>query len=216
MKRITLTFDNGPTPGVTESVLSTLAKRGVKATFFVLGKCIATAAGAALLDRIVADGHWVGNHSYNHDVAFGDSVESGYAMREIGDTQKLISSREVPVKLFRPFGSFGVLGPQMFNREAVDYLVEHRFTCISWNSVPHDWDDPDNWVERCLADVARQPWTTVVLHDVENAAAERLPELLDRLEREQVQIVQSFPEEVILIRDGKPVSLKPDHISDHI
>lgn len=213
MKKITLTFDNGPTPGVTESILAILAERGIKATFFVVGKQLETAAGMALLDKIIADGHWVGNHSYNHATPFGESVEGGYAIREIRDTQELISRRGVLEKLFRPFGSFGVMGPQLFNEEAVAYLVAHGFTCIAWNSVPHDWDDPEGWVDRCLADVARQDWTTVVLHDVENAAAQRLPDLLESLERQQVEIVQSFPEEVILIRDGNLLSLKPDHIS---
>ena len=38
MPRLTLTFDNGPTPGVTEQVLATLAERGLRATFFVVGE----------------------------------------------------------------------------------------------------------------------------------------------------------------------------------
>jgi peptidoglycan/xylan/chitin deacetylase (PgdA/CDA1 family) len=213
MKRITLTFDNGPTPGITESILAILAERGIQATFFVLGSRIGDPAGAALLDKIVAHGHWVGNHSFTHSVAFGDSAEPGYAIREIGDTQTLITRHGLSERLFRPFGNFGVLGPHLLSEEALAYLMVNRFTCIAWNSVPHDWDDRDHWVERCLADVVKQDWTVVVLHDIENAALKRLPELLDALEQRGVEIVQYFPEEVVLIRDGKPVSLKPSHVA---
>jgi peptidoglycan/xylan/chitin deacetylase (PgdA/CDA1 family) len=213
MKKITLTFDNGPTPGVTEAILAILAERGIKTTFFVLGNRIYDPVGAALLDKIAACGHWVGNHSFTHSVAFGDSTEPGYAIGEIGDTQALIHARGISGRLFRPFGNFGLLGPHLLSEEALAYLMEHRFTCIVWNSVPHDWDDPDHWVERCLQDVEKQDWTVVVLHDIENAAVKRLPELLDALEEQGVEIVQSFPEEVVLIREGEPASLKSNHVA---
>jgi peptidoglycan-N-acetylglucosamine deacetylase len=48
MKKLTLTFDNGPTPGVTESILDILAERGIKSTFFVLGNRICNAEGAGV------------------------------------------------------------------------------------------------------------------------------------------------------------------------
>jgi peptidoglycan-N-acetylglucosamine deacetylase len=213
MKKITLTFDNGPTPRVTESILAILAERGIKTTFFVLGNRICDPEGAALVDKIVAHGHWVGNHSFTHSVAFGDSTEPGYAIREIDDTQALIAEHGISKRLFRPFGNFGLLGPHLLNEEALAYLMEHRFTCIAWNSVPHDWDDPSHWVERCLSDVAKQDWTVVVLHDIENASLKRLPELLVGLEEQGIEIVQSFPQEVVLIRDGDPVSLQPGHVA---
>ncbi|MFL9912832.1 polysaccharide deacetylase family protein [Paraburkholderia fungorum] len=213
MKKITLTFDNGPTPGVTEAILAILAERGIKTTFFVLGNRISDPVGAALLDKIAAHGHWVGNHSFTHSVAFGDSTEPGYAIGEISDTQALIDAGGISGRLFRPFGNFGLLGPHLLSEEALAYLMEHRFTCIAWNSVPHDWNDPAHWVERCLADVEKQDWTVVVLHDIENAAVTRLPELLDALEEQGVEIVQSFPEEVVLIREGEPASLKSNHVA---
>jgi peptidoglycan-N-acetylglucosamine deacetylase len=213
MKKITLTFDNGPTPGVTEAILAILGERGIKTTFFVLGNRICDPVGAALLDKIVAHGHRVGNHSFTHSVAFGDSTEPGYAIREIGDTQALLDARGISGRLFRPFGNFGLLGPHLLSEEALAYLMEHRFTCIAWNSVPHDWDDPAHWVERCLQHVEKQDWTVVVLHDIENAAVKRLPELLNALEEQGVEIVQSFPAEVVLIREGEPASLKSSHVA---
>lgn len=63
-KEIVLTFDDGPTPGVTEKVLDVLKNNNIKATFFV----IASKAQAAphLMQRILDEGHIVANHSLNH------------------------------------------------------------------------------------------------------------------------------------------------------
>ena len=59
-----LTFDDGPTPGITEWILKTLAGYGVRATFFCLGKNVEQHPD---LYRAIADaGHKVGNHSYSH------------------------------------------------------------------------------------------------------------------------------------------------------
>lgn len=213
MKKITLTFDNGPTPGITERILEVLEERKIKTTFFVVGEQLKQPKGSALLDDIVAAGHWVGNHSLTHSIAFGDSTERGYAVREISETQALIGERGANAPLFRPFGNFGKLGPHLLNEEAVAYLLAHGFTCVSWNSVPHDWDDQEHWVERCLADVERQDWTVVVLHDIENAAVGRLAELLDQLQHQQVQFVQAFPENVVLLRGGHVVSLQSSYVA---
>jgi hypothetical protein len=87
---------------------------------------------------------------------------------------------------------------------------------VLWNSVPHDWDDPEHWVERCLADVGHQDWTVVVLRDIENAALARLPELLDRLGQAGVEIVQDFPDHVVLTRGGATASLTPEHVAGRL
>jgi peptidoglycan/xylan/chitin deacetylase (PgdA/CDA1 family) len=212
-KTVTLTFDNGPTPGITEPVLDILADRGIRATFFVIGGNLADPAAAALLPRIAAGGHWIGTHTLTHSIALGEKPDADYAEREIGEPQALIGAFSHPEKLFRPYGNLGLIGDHLLSEAALDYLLRHRQTCVIWNSVPHDWDDPDGWVERCLGDVARQDWTTVVLHDIENAAVHRLPELLDRMAEAKVRIVQEFPDEVVLTRAGVPVSLRPEYVA---
>jgi peptidoglycan/xylan/chitin deacetylase (PgdA/CDA1 family) len=87
MKRIALTFDNGPTPEVTGAVLAILRARGIKATFFVVGASLADPRGPALLDEIAAEGHWIGTHTLTHSIAFGECNEPGYAAREISEPQ---------------------------------------------------------------------------------------------------------------------------------
>jgi hypothetical protein len=44
--------------------------------------------------------------------------------------------------LFRPFGGGGTLDSGLLNRKAVDYLCAGGFTCVLWNCVPRDWEDP--------------------------------------------------------------------------
>jgi len=216
MKRVTLTFDNGPTPGITERVLDVLRERAIHATFFVIGSNLADPRAFALLDAIAADGHWIGTHTLTHSIALGEATEPGYAAREIGEPQRLIGRYSRPEKLFRPYGNLGLIGEHLLSEDALAYLLEHRQTCVLWNSVPHDWDDQQHWVERCVADVARQDWTVVVLHDIDDAVLARLPELLDRLAAAGVEIVQDFPDDVILTRDGATVSLEPGHVAGRL
>jgi len=56
-RRLTLTFDNGPTPGVTEHVLEELARRGILATFFVVGRDLQRDGRRALVQRAKDAGH---------------------------------------------------------------------------------------------------------------------------------------------------------------
>lgn len=63
-KKLFLTFDDGPTEGVTPAVLDELKKYGAKATFFCIGKNIR--ANPALYRRILEEGHSVGNHTEDH------------------------------------------------------------------------------------------------------------------------------------------------------
>lgn len=63
-KEIVLTFDDGPTPGVTNKVLDVLKNYNVKATFFVVGRNAQAHPG--LMQRIVDEGHIVANHSMTH------------------------------------------------------------------------------------------------------------------------------------------------------
>ena len=91
---------------------------------------------------------------------------------------------------------------RLLSAAAVQYLVAGGYSCVLWSSVPHDWDQPDTWVENCLADVATQDWPLVVLHDIPGGALPRLPELLDALADAGVEVVQDLPDACVPIRRG--------------
>src|SRR6476620_566313 len=61
---IYLTFDDGPTPEITEWVLAQLKKYGAKAVFFCIGNNIKDNPG--IFQKIIDSGHSIGNHTYNH------------------------------------------------------------------------------------------------------------------------------------------------------
>src|SRR5919109_188661 len=121
---VTLTFDNGPEPGVTPRVLETLARFSIKATFFVLGTKLADPPRRRLAEQARAEGHWVGNHTMTHGTPLGRLKAAGAARREILAAQKMLGDLAHRDRLFRPFGGGGALGPHLLSQEAVDVLKE--------------------------------------------------------------------------------------------
>ena len=198
--RVTLTFDNGPWTGVTEKVLDALGERGVRSTFFVVGEQLQR--GRELAHRAAAEGHWIGNHTMTHSVPLGEGADP---VAEIDATQELIGPLAHPARWFRPFGRGGVLDERLFSASSVEHLERGGYSCVLWNSVPRDWEDPDAWIDLALADVDANDWTVVVLHDLPTGAMDRLPRFLDALARRDADIVQEFPDAVVPIRDGRVV-----------
>jgi peptidoglycan/xylan/chitin deacetylase (PgdA/CDA1 family) len=209
--RVTLSFDNGPAAGTTDEVLDVLANRQVLSTFFVVGRQLQQPESRDLAARAAAEGHWIGNHTMTHTVPLGACDDPTEAEDEIGATQQLIGDLAHPDRLFRPFGQGGIIDDKLLSPGALRYLQDGRYTCVLWSSVPHDWDQPDTWVYRCLDDVKAQPWSVVVLHDLPTGAMRRLPELLDRLADVGAEVVQEFPDSCVPIRRGV-VRAPVDHL----
>ncbi|HEY1988607.1 MAG TPA: polysaccharide deacetylase family protein, partial [Acidimicrobiales bacterium] len=76
---VSLTFDNGPWPGVTDAVLDELAQRDLPATFFVVGNRL-VGEGLDLARRAVAEGHRLGNHTYTHTLLLGAAEDAAAAV----------------------------------------------------------------------------------------------------------------------------------------
>lgn len=199
--KVTLSFDNGPSVA-TADVLDVLAGRGIRSTFFVVGTQLMQPGARQLAERAVAEGHWIGNHTLTHSVQFGDFDQAELPAREIGDNQNLIGALAHPDKLFRPAAGGGILDRRVFSRASIDYLESHHYTCVMWNCVPHDWDQPDTWVKRCLSEIENQPWSVVVVHDLPTGAMSHLPEFFDRLDELGAEVVQEFPDSCVPIRNG--------------
>ncbi|MBE3604668.1 polysaccharide deacetylase family protein [bacterium] len=205
MSKVTLSFDNGPEPEVTPRVLEIMSERRLLTTFFVIGEKLADSSRRRLAEAAHDAGHWIGNHSLTHSVPLGERRERGAAAIEIGRAQEALGPLSRPERLFRPFGGGGRLDRCLLSRDAVDYLTAGRYTCVLWNCVPHDWDDPDGWVDRALKEIATRPWSLVVLHDLPTGAIRHLERFLDRLDAAQIEVVQEFPPECVPIREGAVV-----------
>jgi len=213
-RRVTLTFDNGPTPGVTERVLDILDQAGILATFFVIGRNLDNPAAATLMRRAHAAGHWIGNHTLSHTVALGDRADHAHAVSEIEGAQQRIAECSHPDKLFRPYGNGGRIGPHLLSRAALEHLLAQRFRTVIWNSVPGDWIDPNRWVENCITQILHQDWSVVVLHDIASGCLAGLLELLRRLDDLGVAYEQDFPDAVTLTRGGAIVGSPRSCIAD--
>lgn len=202
--RITLTFDNGPDPDVTPRVLDTLSKHDVRSTFFVVGERLRE-FGTALAKRARSEGHWIGNHTFSHRTPLGDSPDADASRREIEETEKLIGELAERNPLFRPFGEGGILDQRLLDAPALQHLMERRYTCVLWNAIPRDWEDPDGWVERALEQCRQRRWALLVLHDIPTGAMSRLPEFLTRARSMGAQFVQEFPRDCLLLDAGEIV-----------
>lgn len=199
--RVTLSFDNGPEPEVTPAVLEVLRKRGLKATFFVIGHKLA--AHRELAERAHAEGHWIGNHSWSHAGPLGNAPDDdATAAAEIGRTQAVIGDLAHPDRLFRPVGGGGALGPHLLSGAALAHLRRGGFTCVLWNAVPGDFRDPDGWVERALAMCAGPEPVSLVLHDLPNGAMRHLDRFLGLLADSGAELVQDFPAGCVPLRRG--------------
>jgi peptidoglycan-N-acetylglucosamine deacetylase len=208
--KVTLTFDNGPEPGVTERVLEVLKSEGIAATFFVLGTKLADPARRKLAERAHAEGHWIGNHTMTHGTPLGRLQEPGAARREILEAQKLLGDLAHRDRLFRPFGGGGAIGPHLLNTEALEVLKEERMTCVLWNAIPRDFAEPDNWVARALEQCGAQPWTLLVLHDLPNGAMNHLKTFIQKAGERGAEFRQEFPPDCVPIERGHVIrELRP-------
>jgi len=160
-KIVALTCDDGPYPPYTDQVLDILREEGVPATFFVIGKN--AEKHPDLVRRMVAEGHQVGNHTYNHiDLLKADR---GTIANEIDRTDKVIRDIiGVSPKVVRP--PHGV-------RDAVvlEVMAERGLKVVEWSVLSRDWTNPgvEAIVRRTLDKV--KSGAVILLHDGDGVAA---------------------------------------------
>ena len=208
MATITLSFDNGPEPDVTPHVLDTLRRRDIKATFFVLGRKLAHHRDLAV--RAHDEGHWIGNHTFNHELPLGLMTGAGAASGEIARTEVLIGDLAHECPLFRPYGGGGVLDKRLLNPEASAYLERHGYTIVLWHAIPEDWRDPEGWVARALEQCFAQDETLIVLHDLPTGAMAHLDRFIAAAKDRGAVFRQAFPASCLpMVRGERVASLDP-------
>ena len=199
---LTLSFDNGPTPEVTPLVLDVLARRGVTSTFFVIGEKLVQPPNRALAERAHAEGHWIGNHTWSHSLPFG-LMEADAATAEFDRTQQAIGSLMHRHRLFRPYGQGGNLDKRLLSKAVVEHVAREKATIVLWSALPRDWQDPDGWVDRALDQIAAQPWSLMVLHDLPTGAMRHLDRFLGLVADRGGRVRQEFPPDCLPMIDGR-------------
>ncbi len=167
---IFLTFDDGPTPEVTEFVLDLLDKYDAKATFFVLGKNVE--AHPDLYRRIVESGHRIGNHTYNHPK--GWEVSTSRYVENVDRADALIHS-----PLFRP--------PYARIKPSQAYALAQRYKIVMWDVISRDYARSLS-PRQCLRNVIKSltPGTIIVFHDSRKAFRNlryALPRTLEKIKQ---------------------------------
>ena len=117
-----LTFDDGPIPEATPFILDTLAKYGIKATFFMVGDNVRKYPH--LFERIKAEGHQVGNHTYNHMGSVRHTLKT--YVKNTNKANELIHS-----KYFRP--------PHGWMRPAAYIWLNRKYKIVMWDVVTRDY-----------------------------------------------------------------------------
>ena len=148
-RAVYLTFDDGPIPEATPFILKTLAEFGVHATFFMVGDNVRK--HPELYDQIMAAGHQVGNHTFNHWGGFKHTTRS-YS-ENVQKANDLIHSH-----LFRP--------PHGWMRWEQYFWVGRKYRIVMWDLVTRDYSKRLNGYD-VLHNVQRfaRPGSIITFHD---------------------------------------------------
>lgn len=153
-----LTFDDGPGP-YTGQILDILAANGVKATFCQLGTMVSESP--ALAARVVAQGHTLCNHSWDHHSPF-DTLSTQALDQQLGRTQTAIAAATgVTARYFRaPEGRFGDPGGQVLQA-----AQRARTVPLGWAVDSVDWHKPGAAAITATVLGAVTPGAVILLHD---------------------------------------------------
>lgn len=136
-KGVYLTFDDGPIPEATLEVLDILKQYGIKATFFCVGENITK--NPDILERIIKEGHSVGNHTYNH--LSGAKTDTKTYIDNVEKCNAVFNEQKVKTKLFRP--------PHGRMTRAQRKAIPKEYEIIMWSVLSGDFSKSIS-AEKCL------------------------------------------------------------------
>jgi peptidoglycan/xylan/chitin deacetylase (PgdA/CDA1 family) len=159
--KIYLTFDDGPTPEITEWVLDVLKEHQIKATFFCIGKNIQK--HPAIFNKLIDNGHAIGNHTFNHLNGWStvtlDYIDNVKICQTISDNYHNCKLKTENCKLFRP--PYGKIKTTQSKK-----LRQLGYKIIMWDVLSADFDQSIS-PEKCLENVLKstQSGSVIVFHD---------------------------------------------------
>jgi peptidoglycan-N-acetylglucosamine deacetylase len=172
-KCVWLTFDDGPHSTNTPKVLATLARFGIKATFFVLGQN--AKSRLALVKEAFEAGHRIGNHSYSHPNL--TTLSAANVRSEITRTEALIRPYLGTRKVFRP--------PYGAHNTTVDGVIASlNYRSIFWNVDTEDWkaaNKPTKWITVGINQIKGRDDCRVLTHDIHPTTADNLATFIQRI-----------------------------------
>ena len=192
---VALTFDDGPDANWTPKILDVLEAKHAAATFFVIGENALSMPG--LLNRIIAGGSEIGNHSYTHP-NMAQVSDTGIRL-ELNTTRRLIEAYTGrSVRLFRaPY--FGDAEPTTTDELQPAFIAQQRgYLNVGLHVDPDDWQRPgvkkivDATLAKVEAGTAEEPTKIVLLHDGggdRSQTVAALPAIIDGLRAKGLTLV---------------------------
>lgn len=160
--KVYLTFDDGPTPEITEWTLAQLKSYNAKATFFCIGDNVRKFP--EIFQKVLEDGHSIGNHTFNHLNGWNTAVEDyvknvELCNQEIAEGRLQTADRILQTDLFRP--PYGKIKPSQSK-----ILRKLGYKIIMWDVISYDFDHSIS-PEKCLENVLKnvQSGSIIVFHD---------------------------------------------------
>ena len=176
VKKVALTFDDGPNPDHTETLLEGLKERNVKATFFLLGKNVKE--NQELVQRMQAEGHLLGNHTYNHVQL--NKIPETTARQEILKTNNEIyeATGKYPEYMRPPYGAW---------KKNMELCVE--MLPVFWDIDTLDWKSQN--VDAILKAAGEEPedGSIILMHDEYQTSVEAALLIIDRLKEKGYEFV---------------------------
>ena len=174
--RVALTFDDGPHRIYTKNLLDGLRERGVKATFFVVGENIP--GNEDLIWQMEADGHLIGNHTYDHaDISKLSDEENCRELQKTSDLVKEITGYGTAY-VRPPFGNW---------KDTMDCRV--TMISVKWTIDTLDWKSKN--VAEIIGKVMQQisDYDIILMHDYYETSVEAALQIVDRLQEEGYEFV---------------------------
>ena len=173
---VALTFDDGPSPKYTPLLLDGLKERNVRATFFLLGKNVKE--NQELVQRMQAEGHLLGNHTYNHVQL--NKIPETTARQEILKTNNEIyeATGKYPEYMRPPYGAW---------KKNMELCVE--MLPVFWDIDTLDWKSQN--VDAILKAAGEEPedGSIILMHDEYQTSVEAALLLIDRLKEKGYEFV---------------------------
>ena len=174
--KVALTFDDGPHRIHTKNLLDGLRERGVKATFFVVGENIP--GNEDLIRQMEADGHLIGNHTYDHaDISKLSDEENCRELQKTSDLVKEITGYGTAY-VRPPFGNW---------KDTMDCRV--TMISVKWTIDTLDWKSKN--VAEIIGKVMQQisDYDIILMHDYYETSVEAALQIVDRLQEEGYEFV---------------------------
>ncbi|MCM2455414.1 polysaccharide deacetylase family protein [Rhizobium sp. CG4] len=180
-KEVVLSFDDGPVPGKTESILATLDEFGVKATFLMVGEMAKSHPDIA--KKVVADGHSIGSHTFRHPNL--RSLSFDQAMSEISRGANAVATATDTDAAFFRF-------PYLADTGRLRHALDSRGMVImdvQVDSKDYFKDSPAIVASRTMDALRHRGSGIILMHDIHKRTASMLPALLTQLKAEGYKVV---------------------------